>query len=87
MHFYQTRTMPLETQLSDRRGQGPYDLKEKKHQQKNTPNNVAITVKVWRHLRFVRFKNGTPLDIASVPLMATAPAEKHVISTIMLLVR
>jgi len=43
---------------------------------KNTPSNVAIMVQ-GRGAFFdsLGLKTGTPLEIASVPLMATAPAE------------
>ena len=44
---------------------------------KNTPSKVAITVSVTAaFLDSFGLKTGTPLEIASVPLIATAPAEK-----------
>ena len=44
---------------------------------KNTPSKVAIIVSVVAaFLDSYGLKTGTPFEIASVPLMATAPAEK-----------
>ena len=44
---------------------------------KNIPNRLAITVSVIAaFLDALGLKTGTPFEMASVPLMATAPAEK-----------
>ena len=44
---------------------------------KNIPSKLAITVRVMAaFLDSFGLKTGTPLEMASVPLIATAPAEK-----------